>query len=193
MFYVICSKCKSDLVRVFRSFLNKIQLLGYNVRVLRIDNDYVFLGSDFQSVCQEFNIVVQRSAPYRHHQLGRMERQWRTLSDTTIALMDDSQLDKRFWGHAFLTAVYTRNRVWSQGSKCIPYEAVFGKLPDLSNLRVFGCQVFSHIDKSRQHKLSPKATKGVFDGYASDCPAWLIYNPTTRSITRTNSAAFNEH
>ena len=117
--------------------------------MLRIDNDFVFLGFDFQSVCQEFNIVIQRSSPYRHHQLGRMERQWRTLSDTTIALMDDSQLDTHFWGHAFLKAVYTRNRVWSQGSKCIPYEAVFGKLPGLSNLIVFGCQVFSHVDKSR--------------------------------------------
>jgi hypothetical protein len=68
-------KCKSDSVKVFRSFLNKIQLLRYKVRVLRIDNDSVFLGSDFRSVCQEFDIVVQRSAPYRHHQLGRMERQ----------------------------------------------------------------------------------------------------------------------
>ncbi len=138
-------KSKSDSVKVFRSFLNKIQLLGYKVRVIRIDNDSVFLAYDFQSVCQEFNIVLRRSTPYRHHQLGRMERQWRTLSDTTIALMDDSQLDKRSWGHAFRTAVYTRNRVWSQGSKCIPYEAVFGKLPDLSNLRVFGCRVSSHI------------------------------------------------
>ncbi len=148
-------KCKSDSVKVFRSFLNKIQLLGYKVRVLRIDNDSEFLGFDFQSVCQEFNIVIQRSAPYRHHQLGRMERQWSTMSDTTIASMDDSQLDKRVWGHAFLTSVYPRNRVWSQGSKCIPYEAVFGKLLDLSNLRVYGCHVFLHIDKSRQHKLSP--------------------------------------
>jgi hypothetical protein len=82
-------------------------------------------------------------------------------------------LDKRFWEHAFLTTVYVRNKVWSQGSKCIPYEAVFKKLLDLSNLRVFGCQVFSHVDKSRHHKLSPKATEGVFIGYATDCPAWL--------------------
>jgi len=87
-----------------------------------------------------------------------MERQWRTLSDTTIALMDDYQLDKRFLGtRASYNRIYW-NRMWSQGSKCIPYEAVFGKLSDLSNLRVFGCQVFSHIDKSRQHKLSPKAS-----------------------------------
>jgi len=89
-------KCKFDSVKVFHTFLNKIQLLGYKVGVLRIDNDSVFLGSDFQSMCQEFDIVVKRSVTYRHHQLGKTERQWRTLSDTIIALMDDSMLDKRF-------------------------------------------------------------------------------------------------
>jgi hypothetical protein len=52
--------------------------------------------------------------------------------------------------------------------------------------------VFSYIEKSRQHKLSPKAIEGVFVGYASDCHAWLVYNPTTRSITRIDSAVFNE-
>jgi len=77
-------------------------------------------------------------------------------------------------------------------SEILKAEAVFGNLPDLSNLWVLRCQMFSHVDKSRQHKLSPKAIEGVFVGYASGCPAWLVYNPTTRSITRKNSAVFNE-
>ena len=121
-----------------------------------------------------------------------MERHWRTLSDTIVAMLDDFMLDIKFWGYAFLTAVYVRNKVWSQGSRCIPYQVVFRKPPDLWNLRVFGCQVFSHIDKSKQRKLSHKSSEGIFVGYASDCPAWLIYNPNTRSITRTNSDVFNE-
>jgi len=73
-----------------------------------------------------------------HHQLGRMERHWRTLSDATVAMLDDSMLGKKFWEHAFLIAVYVRNKVWSQGSQCISYQVVFGKLLDLSNFRVFG-------------------------------------------------------
>jgi hypothetical protein len=69
---------------------------------------------------------------------------------------------------------------------------VFGKLFYLSNLRVFGCQVFSHIDKTKQRKLGQKSSEGIFVGYTSDCPTWLIYNPTTRSITRTGIVLFNE-
>ena len=150
------------------------------------------MGADLQVVGQEFDIVVQRSEPYRHHQLGRMKQQWKTLYDTTVAMLDDSMLDKKFWGHAFLTAVYVRNRVWSQGSQCIPYEAISGKLLDLSNLWVFGCQVFSHINKSKQRKLSYKSLEGIFVGYASDCLAWLIYNPNHRSIPIIHSVELNE-
>jgi len=57
---------------------------------------------------------------------------------------------------------------------------------------VFGCQVFSHIDKSKQRKLGRKSSEGIFVGYASYCLAWLIYNPNTRSITRTSMVVFNE-
>ena len=65
-------KTKSESVTLFRSFLRKIRLLGYKVYVIRIDNDFVFQGADFKDVCQEFDIFVQRSVPFRHHQLGRM-------------------------------------------------------------------------------------------------------------------------
>jgi hypothetical protein len=109
-------KTKSDSVTVFRSFLRKIRLFDYRVHVIRINNDSIFLGADFQAVCQEFDIVAQRSVPYRHHQLGRMEREWRTLSDTTMSMLDDSMLGKTLWENAFLTAIYVRKRVWSQGS-----------------------------------------------------------------------------
>ena len=61
---------------------------------------------------------------------------------------------------------------------------MFGKLPDLSNLRVFGCQVFFHIDKSKRRKLGRKSSdEGIFVGYASNGHAWLAYNPITRGIT----------
>jgi hypothetical protein len=109
-----------------------------------------------------------------------MERQWRTLSDTIVAILDESMLDTKLWGSAFLTAVYVRNRVWSQGSHRIPYQVVFGKLPNLSNLRVFGCQVIIHMDKSKQRKLGLKSIEGIFIGYAYDCLAWLLF--TTRIL-----------
>ena len=81
------------------------------MHTLRIDNDSPFLSESFQSICTDRDISVQRTAPYAHHQLGRMERQWRTLSEAVKAMLLEAGLDKRFWGHAFLAAVHVRNRV----------------------------------------------------------------------------------
>ena len=149
----------------------RIQNLGFTVSVRKIYNDSVLLGSEFQAVCDEFFITIQRTAPYRHHQLARIERQWRTIADAVTALLNDSGLAKRFWGYAFLTVVYVRNRVWNSGAGCIPFQRVTGRLPDLSHLRVFGCPAFVHVDKSARRKLADKAWEGIFVGYAPDSPA----------------------
>ncbi len=57
----------------------------------------------------------------------------------TKTLLLVAKLPDRFWGHAFLTMVYIRNRCRSSGSYGIPLELVTGKVPNLINLRVFGC------------------------------------------------------
>ena len=76
-----------------------------------------------------------------------------------------ADLPNRFWGHAFLTMVYIRNRCWSSGSKGIPVELVTGEKLDMSNLRIFGCPAYVHIDPSLRTKLGDKAWKCIFVGY----------------------------
>ena len=186
-------KSKSDAPTVWRRMVLKIQSWGHTVTVLRIDNDSVFLGEDFMSVCDEFHISVQRSVPHRHHQLARIERHWRTISDAVTAMLSDSGLPKRFWGYAFITVAFVRNRVWHSGASCIPFMMVHGGKPDLSRLRVFGCPAYVHVEKSSRRKLDPKAWMGVLVGYASDSPCWLVYNPATGNVIRTQNARFDEH
>ena len=183
---------KSDAPDTLTGFLQRIKTLGHTVSILRIDNDSVFLSEAFQNICRQERLHVQRTAPYAHHQLGRQERQWRTISEAVKAMLLDAGLDKRFWGHAFLTAVHVRNRVWSSGSQCIPMEAVTGIRPTLDHLRVFGSPAFVHIDSSLRRKLSDSAWEGIFVGYAPDSPAWLIYNPRSRTIVRSRSVTFRE-
>ncbi len=68
-------------------------------------------------------------------------------------------------------------------------------LKNLLIFLIFEClsvKFFFHTDKSKQRKLGKKSSEGIFVGYAFDSPAWLVYNPSTRSITRTNSDVFNE-
>ena len=85
----------------------QIRTLGYSVMV-----NSVLLSASFRDLCNEFNVDIQRTAPYRHHQLARIERHWRTIVDAVTALLTDAALAKSFWGYAFLTVSYVRNRVW---------------------------------------------------------------------------------
>ena len=71
-------------------------------------------------------------------------------------------------------------------------ELVTGKAPNVSNLRVFGCPTYVHIDVSLRKKFGDKARKGVFVGYAFDSPAWLVYNIVTRKVIRSRNVVFDE-
>jgi hypothetical protein len=48
-----------------------------------------------------------------------------------------------------------------------PEEMFTGKKPELSQLKIFGCQVFIHILKEKRNKLEPSGKKGIFVGYCS--------------------------
>jgi hypothetical protein len=103
-----------------------------------------------------------------------------------------ADLPDKFWGHAFMTMVYIRNRTWSTGANGISWFMITNKKPDLSKLRTFGCPAYAHIDPSRRNKFENKVFKGIFIGYAFDSSSWLIYNLATQRVTRTRSVTFDE-
>jgi hypothetical protein len=59
-------------------------------------------------------------------------------------------------------------------------------------MRVFVCPAYVHVDKSQRRKLDNRARKGVFVGYASGSPAWLLYNPATRRVVSSRNVVFGE-
>ena len=111
---------------------------------------------------------MERTIPYAHWQLARIERQWRTLSKGAKTLLVTADLPEKFWGHALLTMVYIRNPTWSTGANGIPWQLITNKPPDLSNLRTFGCPTYAHIDQSRKNKFDDKSFKDIFIGHAFD-------------------------
>jgi hypothetical protein len=59
-------------------------------------------------------------------------------------------------------------------------------------MRVFGCPAYVHVDKSQRRELDDRAWKGVFVGYDSESPAWLVYNPATRRVVSSRNVVFDE-
>jgi hypothetical protein len=71
----------------------------------------------------------------------------------------------------------TSNEVWS------------GTPGDYSQLRVFGCTAYAHVDNG---KLEPRAVKCLFLGYGSGVKAYKLWNPKTKRILMSRNVIFNE-
>ena len=57
-------------------------------------------------ICQNEQIVVERTLPYVHWHLARIERQWRTLSEGAKTLLVTPNLPEKFWEYAVMTMIY---------------------------------------------------------------------------------------
>jgi hypothetical protein len=96
------------------------------------------------------------------------------------------------WGEAAMTAIYVQNRSLHRILKDMtPEEAFSGKKPNIENLRIFGCQVYSHIPKDKRNKLEPSRKKGIFVGYSDSSKAYRIYIPEQHKIEVSRDVTFN--
>jgi hypothetical protein len=185
-------RSKDEAPASFRRMLTTIRSPLPTVRRLRVDNDTVFLGAAFRNLLDEFNIAVEISAPYAHWQHGRIEWQWGTLVPVAQSIIRQAALPKSYWALAMPAAVHVRNRVHSSGAGGVSFTLTTGRRADMSSMRVFGCPAYVHVDKSQRRKLDDRAWKGVFLGYASESPAWLLYNPATRRVVSSRIVVFDE-
>ena len=84
--------------------------------------------------------------------------------------------------------VYVENRVIHKGVReTTPYELLFGKKPNVSNLRIFGCRAYPFIFDQRQRKLDDKTAEGLFLGYDDLSAAYRVYIPGQRKIIKGHS------
>lgn len=109
--------------------------------------------------------LFERSAPYTPEQNGAAERLNRVLIEKVRAMLLDSGLPMKYWAEAVVAANFQRNRTPIQSLGKTPYEVFYGKKPDVSNMRVFGCAAYVQVPKDKRSKLQPMAEKGVFIGY----------------------------
>ncbi|OWZ19073.1 Retroelement pol Polyprotein [Phytophthora megakarya] len=93
------------------------------------------------------------------------------------AMMLGAHLPMRYWADAVVAAAYVRNRCPTKVlDGKTPMEALLGKAPDISNLRVFGCKVQVLVPQQHRKKLDSKTRNGIFVGYATG-GAYLVHIP----------------
>ena len=163
------------------------------IKIFRSDGGTEFCNSQMDRYFKSRGVVHQKSTRYTPQQNGRAERVQRTLVEKGRSMLADAGLGKEYWGFAVLAAAYLYNRSPSRvlGGRT-PFEFWTGEKPDLSNLRIFGCQAWVQVPKQRRKKWDEKSVKLIFVGYPEDYKAYRFIDPKTKSLVVSRDVVFIE-
>ncbi|KMS64844.1 hypothetical protein BVRB_042090, partial [Beta vulgaris subsp. vulgaris] len=126
---------------------------GNRVANIRADNGGEFTSSEAKANYAKRGMTLLTSVPYSPQQNGVAERKNRTLVESTRAMLRTARLPKTYWQYALAAAVHVTNRLPSKANDGrSPFEVWSGTVPDISHLRVFGCQAYALIPKPKRKK-----------------------------------------
>ncbi|GKB55022.1 retrotransposon protein, putative, ty1-copia subclass, partial [Tanacetum coccineum] len=98
--------------------------------------------------------------PYTPHHTGVSERRNRTLLDMVQSMMNLTTLSLSLWDYALESATRILNMVPTKKVDKTPYELWYGKVPNLSYLKVWGCEAL--VKQDTPEKLQQRSVKSEF-------------------------------
>lgn len=166
---------------------------GQNIGRLRTDNGGEYVSKEFEEYLKTKGIHHETTVPYTPEQNGVAERKNRTLIEAARSMMSFGHLSKIYWAEAVAVAVHISNRAPTSAFKDdkTPYEIWYGRKPNLSHLKVFGCMAYAHVPGSERGKLDKKSVKLRFVGYA-DGKGYRLFDEDTRKFVVRRDVVFNE-
>jgi len=171
-------KEKSEAFKVFKEWKTLLEnQTRKKIKRLRTDNDLEFCNHQFDEFCKAEGIARHKTVVNTPQQNGVAKRMNRILLERARCILSNTDLGKEFWAEAISTTCYLVNRSPNTYIKCkTPKEVWSGKLTEYSNLRVFGCPAYVHVNKG---KLEARANKGVFVGYPMNVKGYKVWCPVT--------------
>ncbi|KAG9446280.1 hypothetical protein H6P81_012408 [Aristolochia fimbriata] len=178
--WVYFLKAKSDVCTVFKKWKCMIEKqTGKQIKRLRIDNGLEFCSREFDKFCEDEGIVRHRTVRHTPQQNGVAERMNRTLLERARCMLSNAGLGKEFWAEATSMTCYLVNRSPSTTIECKTPEEVWSGTPaDYSDLKIFGCPAYMHVNKG---KLGPRANMCIFLGYASGVKGYRLWCTGSKS------------
>ena len=109
-------------------------------KVFHSDHSGEFTSKDFNEFLAKEGIIHKTSAPKTPQQDGIAEQMNQMLLGGARAMLEHSGMTKGFWAEALGTAAHIANQSPHKGLGWrTPFKLLFGRIPDVSYFRTFGC------------------------------------------------------
>ena len=137
-------KEKSQAEKVFIEWCALVENeTSQKTKVFHTDSGGEFTSRQFKSHLHQQGIQHQLMAPYTSSQNGHVGCTHRTIMDRARSIHSDLRLPVNLWGECMLTLTYMKNHTLLRSLKGkTPFEAYYGKKPNLSHLQEIGCHAF---------------------------------------------------
>ena len=149
----------------------------YLIKSIRLDNAREFTSQAFNDYCMSIRITVEHPVAYVHTQNGLAESFIKRLQLIARPLLMRTKLPTSAWGHAILHAAALIRIRPTNYHEFSSLQLVFGREPNISHLRIFGCAVYVPITPPQRTKMGPQRRLGIYVGYES--PSIIKYLETS--------------
>ncbi|KAH9678583.1 retrovirus-related pol polyprotein from transposon RE1 [Citrus sinensis] len=196
MTWIFLMKSKDEVNSLFQRFHKMVTTqFQTQIRVLHTDNEGEYMSTSIQQFLKSQGSVHQTTCVGTPQQNGVAERKNRHLLEVVRASLIQAHMPLSYWGEALASASYLINQTLSSSLRFqTPFQVLNDAImsPNVPNLplHVFGCVAFVHLPQ--QDKLSPRALRCVFGGYALHKKGYRCYHPPSRKIYITMDVVFHE-
>jgi Reverse transcriptase (RNA-dependent DNA polymerase)/gag-polypeptide of LTR copia-type/Integrase core domain/GAG-pre-integrase domain len=190
-------KRKNDQLHAFKIFeatiCNKFRTSIRNVEIFQTDNGGEYTSKECKEYFERQGIQHRTTVAYNPESNGIAERINRSIMEIAESSRIGANLPEEFWSVFVLHAVYLLNRrPHSSLFGKTPFEAWWGRKPDLSHLRVPGCDAYVLTPPAKRRVQDFHAVRGIFVGYAPAQKAYRVWNPETSKMMVSQHVLFNE-
>ena len=167
---------------------------GVLIKRLRTDGHRSYVNNEMKKMLGEDGTLHIIRTPYCPNQNSIAERYIRTLVEMARTMLIHACMPIYAWEDAILHANYVRNRVITRALRGkTPYEAFWGRRPDLQWLKPFGCLVFVVKHKEqREGKFEAVAMAGVMLGISENHSGYRVQMLQDKTVRIARDVRFYE-
>ena len=151
------------------------------------------MSKEMENFLKSHGIAREHTTTATPQQNGVAERSNRIFDEGITSMLNEARLPGSFWGDALGAFIHTLNRSPTSSLRGVTHEAWFNRKPSVSHFRVFGCQAYVHVQKTKRKSFESKTRCGIFIGYPPDFKGWKVYDPLTQKTLISRDVIFDEH